>query len=68
MWQGFHTGGAAEMSKAQHCPRGHQTQLQLLLRGSTTARAGLRATLGALWESRFKKVKYCCAIAAGREE
>lgn len=68
MWQGFHSGGAAEMSKAQHCPQGHQTQLQQLLRGSTTARVGLWAMLGALWESRFKKGKHCCTTAAGSEE
>lgn len=37
-------------------------------RGSTTARVGLWAMLGALWESRFKKGKHCCTTAAGSEE
>lgn len=49
------------------CSTSAQSQLQLLLRGLTTARAEPWAWVH-FWESRFKEGKNCCAMGARRGE
>lgn len=57
----------ASVSRTQCCPVSEHSQLQLLWKRYTDARAEPWASLGVLWEGRFKEGKQYWATAARRE-